>query len=643
MGHSRRVTDVAISPNCPNHQWAFASSSQDGTVRLWNSEESQELIIESRLEVASVDFSRDCQFLAAADYNGFITIWNLSKISEPYKRLPFQRVGSGDLNNSIPDILDIQFSPNSQLIAAGDDLGNVTLWNWRTEDSQHFNAHMGKVTSVDFSPICSDSSLFLASAGEDKRINIWKVDDLNMQASLIQTLEEHSSWVNDVDFRADCEQLVSGDEEGIIKSWNMNEENFEFGQNLEEGHSPIHSVSFSSDGTWIAYTLEGQQNANTAPKNYISARTLSSDPNNSSNQKIRLEGHSGPITSAEFMPENLVIVSGGDDQTVRTWNIKNLDVTRNLLRSDDIVDEAAFSTDGTKLVSQNQRNEVVVWDISAQSFKLIEDENQSMRSHVDITNSRDIIVFNNDATISIWNFDGERLQQVVNQEIADSLDTFRADVSADGRLVAYASNQYTVEILGLEDDVDSLASPINLGEDRRLSALRFSLEGDFLVLGTSPATEKYNTEDYGTTYIWHRTEQFLQEIDALFLEDDRLEFILDRDFFALPTRDGYSINLWSFNGERMNSEPLQAHELTITSIVSSPDGKYLASVGEDGTVTLWDIRNIDEIQYQRFSHDEVDMVAFHPDSPILVTASSKLNNVIHIWSFDGEKLYIACE
>lgn len=86
-----------------------------------------------------------------------------------------------------------------------------------------------------------------------------------------------------------------------------------------------------------------------------------------------------------------------------------------------------------------------------------------------------------------------------------------------------------------------------------------------------------------------------------------------------------SIHLWSFaTGEPAGKLP--GHKTGVRALVFSPDGRLLASGGEDGTVRLWDMAHAAEVRsvpMQLGAH----ALSFSPDNKML---AAQENQVIHI-------------
>ncbi len=78
---------------------------------------------------------------------------------------------------------------------------------------------------------------------------------------------------------------------------------------------------------------------------------------------------------------------------------------------------------------------------------------------------------------------------------------------------------------------------------------------------------------------------------------------------------------------------MQGHSSGITSVVFSPDGKYLASSSKDNAIKLWSIELQKEVTTLQGHSKSVYSVAFSPDGKYL--ASGSFDKTVKVFSMEN--------
>jgi WD40 repeat protein len=283
--HTDDVTDVTFSPD----NALVASSSADGTVRVWNvADGSLRYKLQGHSDqVLTVAFSADGSLLASGSNDRTVRIWLMS---------------DGSLKKTISSsffgrALDVVFSPDGKLFAMADQLCHVelrtvdtgilrrtiiqpkcvpsaggTVGSWGiafTSDGGHILTAEGRpccggsiyttqiegftnpellrgnmtVRDIDLSP--DEASLAVAFSSS---ATFWTIDAVN--GNLLQQFEGHSYRVNSVDYSPGGELLASGSRDQNVRLWDAAEGTLL--ASLKDHAGEVTSVAFAPDGSLIA-------------------------------------------------------------------------------------------------------------------------------------------------------------------------------------------------------------------------------------------------------------------------------------------------------------------------------------------------------------------------------------------------------
>jgi WD40 repeat protein len=286
------------------------------------------------------------------------------------------------------------------------------------------------------------------------------------------------------------------------------------------------------------------------------------------------------VRSAAFSPDGKLLALGKGDGTVDLWDVTERQVVLTLHAHTYSVQSLAFSTDGTLLasVSQSEADTVKIWDIAAGS---------------------EVLALSKAFSIMAWSPDWKRLAlaECARSETHTTI-TGPFHVCTQGRITLWdvsADKPVGEPLLSHNYEVGDVA----FSPDGRLLATGSCGQGQVDLGGNRYRLFPQHLCNVGEIILWdvasmHKVRTLTGHIDRIaslaFSPDGRLLATgscgtKDPPGFFYPACIQGEIIVWDVStGHQRDVFP--GHTAGVSSLVFSPDGKLLVSVGNDNSVIL---------------------------------------------------------
>jgi WD40 repeat protein/serine/threonine protein kinase len=477
----------------------------------------------------------------------------------------------------------IAVSPKDDYLATLDrGIGVIRIWNMRT------GSVLASLTHGSTEALCwSADGQRLATVGEDRTLRIWDVKT----ARELQSYSTASfSPVAALAFSRDDKTLVAGTTKG--KAVLLDAASGAVKRTFRTSGETVHLLEFSPDGRNLL----------------IGSLLHESDPGDCRVWNLEQEepldlGKSAVAVS--FSPDSQRLLVTDANGTVRLWD---LDQRAEVERFSAGAHSAQLLRDGRIFIAR--RDGIKICQARQGSMMQLRGYPSALRTLAFSPDSRWLVVAGLDRQVFVWDAPSGQLAGIYTNHLSSA---FAVAFSLDGH-AATASSDRKVQVW--EPASRHLIWETSLSPSSDAYWLAFSPDGRRLYAASQ--IETTTVLDAATGKRLNTIRGLVNVVDGLAVSPDgRLLAICQKVKLSVCLADG-SRTLWETPA---NPDRCAAF---------SPDGKWIATGDQDGTVSLWEVASAGRVHRTLKGHTAtVSGVSFHPDGTRL--ASSSLDGQIKVW------------
>ncbi|EKM82800.1 hypothetical protein AGABI1DRAFT_53282 [Agaricus bisporus var. burnettii JB137-S8] len=247
----------------------------------------------------------------------------------------------------------LAISPDKRLLAAAihKKVNIYEIASTANEPLVTFEGHTMNVTAVSF----HNEGKWLVTGSEDGSIRIW-----DLRSSSLHRIYDNGAPVNDVVIHPNQGELISCDQAGSIKQWDLSD-NICSHELTPAADVPIRSVTLASDGSCL---VAGNNNG----RCYVWRINDEHTGLPRFQAVTRFQAHNKYLTRCLLSPDARYLATCSADTTVKIWAILGnyeFKLEKTLMGHQRWVWDCAFSADSAYLVTASSDHTARLWEMSS--------------------------------------------------------------------------------------------------------------------------------------------------------------------------------------------------------------------------------------------------------------------------------------
>ncbi|SFR27426.1 WD40 repeat [Lentzea waywayandensis] len=298
-------------------------------------------------------------------------------------------------------------------------------------------------------------------------------------------------------------------------------------------------------------------------------------------EKARVSGHEGQVQAVQFTPDGRSLVSSGQDRTIRIWDISGpATLVRTIQAHDQNVHAVSLNRDGTTIASAAWDGTVKLWDLATGTQLSVIDATPGDYAVDGVAFSPDgrtIATGADNGDVRLWDVTDQRAPALLSVASGHSFSVHAVAFSPDGRFLASGGGDKTMRLWNVTDPRDVRIAAVLGGHTDALGSVTFSSDSRRMVTATTDAEVRV-LDLANLNYPRHKHTVW------------KLDYDKQGRYFATVAEDG-AIKLWrpdDRHAEEISTLPAFAPDDETMTLDISPTGNVLFS-SSTTTAALWDV------------------------------------------------------
>lgn len=562
------------------------------------------------LEALAIDATG--QRFATGGWNGTSQVWDL---------------GTGQVLATLPHggeyVNAVAFSPDGQYLATGgnDPAGFIQIWEIASaQQVRVISGHDDEVLSLAYS---KDGNQLLSSS-YDKTARLWDV----ATGKEVRKFAGHTWWVWSAMFSPDESQIVTAGHDGTAIVWDVATDNRAPAFTGHKG--PVFSAAFSPDGKQVASAGFDRRVLTWSPESLkpIEFKKLVEGTAPPALQFQEFAGHADAIQSVGFSSDGQLLVSAGQDNSIRVWDVDSGKMVKTFRGHGGRIQATMFLGDGKRILSASHDRSIREWSLDGnQEIRTI--QGQVLSGHSDAvlaaSYSKDqsqIVTASRDRSARTWNAVTGQPGLTLAEGHSYLASTAVFFPGAKRLLTAAVDNTARIWDVGTGGQV------LRLEYTGRSAAAAISRDGRTIITGADDKSAR----------LWDATTgRELRQLTGHSSEVTAVAFSPDGQLVATGDTKGH-VKLWNPATGELRAK-LDAHSRRIAALAFSEDGQRLFSASGDNTVSQWEIATGQELPGILKHPDAVLAMQLVPGGSALVTSCA--DHTIRVWNTAEARVTLA--